>query len=40
MYLPVPGLEPTSSVFLFEYVAHSGTVADMMLLAKAVKHPQ
>ena len=28
MYLAVPGFEPTSSVFLGEYVIHQATVAD------------
>ena len=30
MFLPVPGFEPTSSVFLGECVTHSATVADAL----------
>ena len=29
MYLPVPGIEPTSPVFLGESVTHKATVADI-----------
>ena len=30
MFLPVPGFEPMSSVFLGECVTHSATVADAL----------
>ena len=34
MYLPVPGIEPTSSVFLDKCVTSEATVADEVLFCK------
>ena len=38
MYLPVPGIEPTSSEFLDKCVTRKATVADVLSYAKFGKH--
>ena len=37
MYPPVPGFEPTSSVFLGERVTHLATVADLKFTKKSTQ---